>query len=223
MALATTMLVTSFNVVYAQDADVTTGETTVESSETSPSDATVSGVAVTNGEDAVATTSEDGKYGIVDGETWPTTSPWKATVFGSVGTQERIDNYGNTESPLYKNGVMPYDVKENGNSVQVRMGVPDYNDPSKAVDSQGKISSDQDGIVMYYQQLKAEDDFTISATAHVNGINNANNQVSFGATVRDNVLVNDGNTTDGATLGDYVTAGPIEMLKTVKATLFQVI
>ena len=35
MALATTMLVTSFNVVYAQDADVTTGETTVESSETS--------------------------------------------------------------------------------------------------------------------------------------------------------------------------------------------
>ena len=60
MALATTMLVTSFNVVYAQDADVATGETTVESSETSPSDATVSGVAVTNGEDAVATTSEDG-------------------------------------------------------------------------------------------------------------------------------------------------------------------
>ena len=48
MALATTMLVTSFNVVYAQDADVATGETTVESSETSPSDATVSGVAVTN-------------------------------------------------------------------------------------------------------------------------------------------------------------------------------
>ena len=90
MALATTMLVTSFNVVYAQDADVTTGETTVESSETSPSDATVSGVAVTNGEDAVATTSEDGKYGIVDGETWPTTSPWKATVFGSVGTQEEL-------------------------------------------------------------------------------------------------------------------------------------
>ena len=42
MALATTMLVTSFNVVYAQDADVATGETTVESSETSPSDATVS-------------------------------------------------------------------------------------------------------------------------------------------------------------------------------------
>ena len=61
----------------AQDADVTTGETTVESSETSPSDATVSGVAVTNGEDAVATTSEDGKYGIVDGETWPTTSHGK--------------------------------------------------------------------------------------------------------------------------------------------------
>ena len=33
MALATTMLVTSFNVVYAQDADVATGETTVESSD----------------------------------------------------------------------------------------------------------------------------------------------------------------------------------------------
>lgn len=216
MALATTMLVTSFNVVYAQDADVATGETTVESSETSPSDATVSGVAVTNGEDAVATTSEDGKYGIVDGETWPTTSPWKATVFGSVGTQERIDNYGNTESPLYKNGVMPYDVKENGNSVQVRMGVPDYNDPTNKVDAQGKIGSDQDGIVMYYQQLKADDDFTISATAHVNGIWNYDNQVSFGATVRDKVLVNDGTTTDSITLGDYVTAGPIEMLKTVK-------
>ena len=47
-------------------------------------------------------------------------------------------------------------------------------------------------------------------------INNANNQVSFGATVRDKVFVNDGNTTDSITLGDYVTAGPIEMLKTVK-------
>ena len=104
MALATTMLVTSFNVVYAQDADVATGETTVESSETSPSDATVSGVAVTNGEDAVATTSEDGKYGIVDGETWPTTSPWKATVFGSVGTQERIDNPISMHSTAIRRG-----------------------------------------------------------------------------------------------------------------------
>lgn len=212
MALATTMLVTSFNVVYAQDAEATTETPVVETQETAPADTVATGGAA-SGDDAETPSN---KYGIVDGETWPTTSPWKATVFGSVGSQERIDNYGNTESPLYKNGVMPYDVKENGDSVQVRMGIPDYNDPSKAVDSQGKISSDQDGIVMYYQQLKADDDFTISATAHVNGINNANNQVSFGATVRDKVFVNDGNTTDSITLGDYVTAGPIEMLKTVK-------
>lgn len=215
MALATSMLVTSFNVVYAQDAEATTETPVVESQEAAPADTVASGDAARAVSDGETSPTQ---YGIVDGETWPTTSPWKATVFGSVGTQERIDNYGNTESALYKNGVMPYYVQENGNSVQVRMGVPDYNDPTKAVDSQGKISSDQDGIVMYYQQLKADDDFTISATAHINGINNTNNQVSFGATVRDSVLINDGNTTDAATLGDYVTAGPLEMAKLANGT-----
>ena len=216
MALATTMLVTSFNVVYAQDAEATT-ETPVVTQETAPADTVATGGA-TGGEEAGEETPSN-KYGIVDGETWPTTSPWKATVFGSVGTQDRIDNYGDTSNPLYKNGIMTYDVKENGDSVQVRMGVPDYTDPTKAVDSQGKIGSDQDGIVMYYQQLKADDDFTISATAHVNGINNTNNQVSFGATVRDKVLVNDGTVTDSKELGDYVTAGPIEMKKTTDSTV----
>lgn len=223
MALATTMLFTSFNVVYAQDADSATGETTVEQSQETPADTTVSGDSV----DVAGSTDEvsDQKFGIVQGETWPTTDPWKATVFGSIGTQARIDNYGDTSSTLYKKGpdgtvTMPYLVKENGDgSVNVRMGVPNPNDPTKPYDSQGKISSSEDGIVFYYQQLQADANFEISATAHINAIASNNNQVSFGAMIRDKVFINDGNTTDSTELGDYVAAGPLDMKKTFDPTL----
>lgn len=219
MALATAMLFTSFNVVYAEDAN--TADTAVESQEVAPVDNVATGSATDNGSDTTADDSTTSEYGIVQGVTWPTTDPWKASVFGNVGGQTRISHYGDTTWSQYVNGQMTYDVQENGNEVTLRMGVPNYTDSTQKVDAQGKISADVDGIVYYYQELKADDDFTISAKAHVNGVWNANNQVSFGLMVRDKVYINtqtiDGTET-GANLtsddlGDEVAAGSLNMVK----------
>lgn len=207
-ALAVTMLFGSVNVAFADETSVPEADPVVAEEVTPVADDTASDGAV---EDPTETTTEATES---TGPDWATTSPWQATVFGDVGGQPRIDNYGDlTSTDAYPNqdGVYVYNVEElGGNSVNVRMGIPNYSNSADTAVSQGKIASGSDGIVYYYQQIAEDEDFTLSATAHVNGICNTNNQVSFGATVRDTVMPLDASD-EAKMCGDSISAAALDM------------
>jgi len=75
--------------------------------------------------------------------------------------------------------------------------------------NKGKIASTADGVIMYYYQIPADKNFTISAKVTINAFD-SNDQVSFGLMARDDMYL-DTNTKD--LLGDYVAAGPLKLTK----------
>lgn len=218
-ALAVTMLFGSFNVAFADETSVPDADTAVTEEETSAPDEVESGDSTDVPDD-----TEDTDGPVVY---WDTTSPWQATVFGDVGGQARIDGfYADEESKSsangWVNGIYTFDVKENGSDVTIRMGQPDYSNSENKVDSNGKIATNSDGIVFYYQELSSDEDYTLSATAHVNGIWNTDNQVSFGATVRDIVEPYTASDAEGAFVngyGDSISAAVLNMKDTSKNSM----
>ena len=161
------------------------------------------------------------------GPSWSTTSPWLATVYGDAGGQAKITNWNNPDSTEFfhdadGNVVYPYDVQEDGSNVRMRMGIFKSDNITPEDDaSYGKIASSSSGITYYYQELTADDDFTLSATAHVNALNciddaaNQNrNQVGFGLSVRDVVIPLD-LTSNDAKKADAINAGPVKMYNAV--------
>ena len=204
LVLATSMVLGSVNVAFADEAASAATETVEsdasESLDGAVTDALASGSATEEGGSETTTPSELGIN-------WTATAPWLATVYGDAGGQSKIDNYGDPNFAEFKqyNGVteFPYLFEEVNDTIHLRMGNPKASDNDGKVESVGKIAGSSEGRVAYYQQLTADDDFTISATAHINGID-SNNQVSFGAFVTDDInpLVN-----DGGTPADSVNAG----------------
>jgi hypothetical protein len=180
---------------------------------------------VTSGS-AVEVTSSSHLEALEDGVTYPnftTAGNWQASVFGDVGTQVRIDGNGDQSAIQFDkdaqgNDVYAYNVTATSdNSVDLRMGVPSYSDPTvdTGATGVGKISSTNDGIVYYYQELDADADFTISGTAKINGYNVlGGNQVSFGIMAKDFVETNVHNTSQGD-YGNDIVAGPIGFQKKV--------
>ena len=118
-----------------------------------------------------------------------TTEPWWASVFGDCGGQGKIANPD------------LYEITETATGVSMHSGSKDCKTAA------GKISSATDGIAFYFQQIAADKDFSISATATVINIK-ANNQVSFGIMARDNVLID---TADSGVSTNYVAAGPLKL------------
>lgn len=127
-------------------------------------------------------------------EVWTTIEdPWYGSVFGDVGGQAKITNGSFNVEQLTTEGALSFNI---------RAGNP----PDTAV---GKIASTSDGIAAVFQPVDAGVNFSISATAKVNGILNTNNQVAFGAIVLDSVGETDVYET-GSTW-DYVAASPLYM------------
>jgi hypothetical protein len=169
-----------------------------------------------------------------DGVTYPnftTAGKWQASVFGDVGTQVKIDGNGDQSavefvSDAQGNSVYAYNVNATSdNSVDLRMGVPSYSDPTldTGATGVGKVSSTNDGIVYYYQELDSDAEFKLSATATINGYNVlGGNQVSFGAMVRDHVSVNvhEPLATQKETYGNDVAVGPIGLQNKVDGNPF---
>ncbi len=110
----------------------------------------------------------------------PATSKWQGSVGGDVGGNDKItaDNFL---------------IKEN-NDGTVNMS---------ALNDRGKISSSSEGIAYYYQQVSPTDNYEITAKVKVESFT-ANNQVSFGIMLRNNLLTS----TDVKT-GDYLAVGGI--------------
>ncbi len=71
--------------------------------------------------------------------------------------------------------------------------------------NKSKITSSQDGLVMYYYQVPADKPFTLKAKARVNSIGtSAPNQAAFGLMARDDMYIDK---YDSALTSDYVVAG----------------
>lgn len=127
-----------------------------------------------------------------DSALWDDYGVWKGTVFGDIGGG----------APTKDNFTVGKDDAGNMN-IAVRNG-------------KGKISGNTDGVAMYYYKVPVGKNFSLTATATVNKLDNANDQVSFGLMARDDMYID---VYDPSTLGDYVAAGPLKM-KTAKWSCF---
>lgn len=121
---------------------------------------------------------------------WPGSGNWKATVFGDLDGYEYMNTHYFTMQP-----------DENG-SVRMAAGIIEPADQKLGV---GKISAKSDGIAMYYQEIPADRNFTLSADVTITRMDTGN-QASFGLMVRDDIYLD---TVIQDTLGDYVAAGPL--------------
>jgi len=122
---------------------------------------------------------------------WTTTDPWWGTVFGDCGGQTKITD-----------GIS-FAITEGATNVTLRSGTE-----TGAV---GKIAGTTDCIAMYFQQIPADKDFTLTATATVNFIA-SNNQVSFGLMLRDAAWID---IYDPSLVSNYVAAGPLKIASTL--------
>ena len=96
-----------------------------------------------------------------------------------------------------------YEIAEKGKTVMMHSGSTD------GKKSAGKIASGSDGLAFYFQQIPADKNFTLKATATVKNATK-NNQVSFGLMVRDDVYIDK---YDNQVKSDYVAAGVLGLAK----------
>jgi pectin methylesterase-like acyl-CoA thioesterase/lysophospholipase L1-like esterase len=97
---------------------------------------------------------------------WKVSSPWAGSAFGSGLGVITEDSHPN------------HDITEVGtNAVELY-----------AANNKGKIASGEDGLVMYFQEIGANEDFTLTATAHINSYDATTNQSGFGLMLRDNMI-----------------------------------
>ena len=124
---------------------------------------------------------------------WPTIGDWKGTVFGDIDAYEYLND-------IYFH-LSPYEDE----MIWMKAGRFEGNDSSTVGARVGKISTTTDGIAMYYQEIPADRNFTLSADVTIYHLD-PNNQASFGLMVRDDIYLD---TVTSDTLGDYVAAGPL--------------
>ena len=113
---------------------------------------------------------------------WKLSDPWAGSVFGaSVGE-------------LTEDSHPSHDIVEVNGSKEVYL---------KAIGSKGKVASNCDGIVMYFRELDKDQDFRLTATAHIDNYTASVNQTAFGLMLRDNVFTD----TNYNTNAHYIAVG----------------
>ncbi|WP_416147488.1 bacterial Ig-like domain-containing protein [Salipaludibacillus sp. HK11] len=108
-------------------------------------------------------------------------SDWQGSVMGDTGTDDI--NYENYEITEHEDASVTMRVSNN----------------------RGKMASGNEGLAYYFKQVDPDENYEMTATAHVDSID-ANNQVGFGIMLRSNILMNE---RDGNFTGDYVAVGGI--------------
>ena len=104
---------------------------------------------------------------------------WNGTVFGDVGGANKINSNN-------------FNAVVDGEQITLTVA-----------NNSGKIASGSDGLMLYYVKLPVGTTFTLTAKAKIENFT-ANNQVSFGLMVRDDLYIDQYVAT---TMGDYVAAG----------------
>ncbi|OXM99841.1 SGNH/GDSL hydrolase family protein [Bifidobacterium vansinderenii] len=111
---------------------------------------------------------------------------WQGSVFGNLG----VDPKTSTDFDATASG-----TANTADSPALTL---------KVAGNHGKIAGNDDGMLMYFVQLPANAEFTLTATATIEAIDSANEQVSYGLMVRDDMLI-DRDTP--AMMGDYAAVG----------------
>ena len=119
------------------------------------------------------------------------TGDWKYNVSGSVSTLDKISGFS-TRTDAEGNRVPFYTVEENDGKVNIGMGTFEstgvYTEGGALSEAVGKIAAKNDGFTYYYQELEPSENFILKGTVKVNKLWNKDNQVSFGAMVRDTLV-----------------------------------
>ncbi|MGN1318558.1 MAG: leucine-rich repeat protein, partial [Lachnospirales bacterium] len=135
------------------------------------------------------------------------TGDWIATVSGSVGGQEKlttikkhtVDEDFNPMvvetavidliSDYDGNSVPAWEINAKGdNAVNIKAGTINTSENS-IVNGVGKVANSEEGMAYYGQWVDSSKDFVISATATINQIANRDNQVAFGISAIDDLVV----------------------------------
>ena len=119
------------------------------------------------------------------------TGEWKYNVSGSVSTLDKVSGFS-TRTDANGNRIPFYTVEENNGKVNIGMGTFEsngvYTEGGSTSEAVGKIAASNDGFTYYYQELDPSENFILKGTVKVNKLWNKNNQVSFGAMVRDKLI-----------------------------------
>lgn len=119
---------------------------------------------------------------------WQTTSPWWASVFGDCGGASKV------------NDDTKFMISENSADKSV----------SLMANATGKLTgSAGDGLAMYFQKIGKEENFTLSAKAHVESLVTSDNQVAFGLMLRDDMYID--SFLGSVITGDYLATGAVNM------------
>ena len=112
---------------------------------------------------------------------WKLSSPWEAMAFGSGVSGITEDSHPNHDA-----------IQKDATTFEIVVR-----------NNKGKIAGSEDGMMMAFQEIGPNDDFTLTATATVGEGFKVGNQIGFGLICRDNMFIAD----NYKTKADYVTAG----------------
>lgn len=110
-------------------------------------------------------------------------SDWSGSVFGDLGGNDKLtkENFEITE--------------QSDGTVKIRSS-----------NNRGKIASSTEGIAYYYKEIESYKNYELRAKVTVESWN-ANNQVSFGIMMRENILINENNS---SFTSDYLAVGALD-------------
>lgn len=128
----------------------------------------------------------------------PSGSDWKGSVFGDISGAPTAANFGITENA----------------DKTVKLSAAKVENSNK-----GKISKDSEGMAYYFQQVDANDNFELSATAKVDtftfAADKSKGQSSFGIMLRKNILMNENqgaiSGVQSAFTGEYIAVGALDL------------
>lgn len=204
LALAAAMLFGSINLAVAE-------ETPVQDSQESAvaADSVETGAALSASADA-----EDTAVALADGEEELTHYPkteagdWIGTVSGDVGGQFRVSSYDTEEFDILTGEItgmthVSYILDEDASgkmapawqitakgedAVNIHAGHVDSSKNS-AKFAAGKVASGSEGMAYYGKWVDSSQDFVMSATAKINSIATDDNQVGFGISAIDDLVI----------------------------------
>lgn len=121
-----------------------------------------------------------------------TAGDWKPTVFGNIDGYEYLNNM--------------YFCLQGGNDNSFHLAVGTGSGATRT-QQVGGIEQGSDGLAMFYREVPASANFTLSADITINAYN-ASVLNSFGLMARDDIYLD---TVINDTLGDYVAAGQLQL------------
>ncbi|MGN1317405.1 MAG: bacterial Ig-like domain-containing protein, partial [Lachnospirales bacterium] len=203
LALSAAMLFGSINFAVAEEAPVLDSQESAVEELTD--EAVPSGAAVALADSDTETTDDDSSS--LKHYPKSSTGDWIATVSGDVGGQQKLttikketidDNFetvitetNSIELVADKDGNMvpAWEINAKGdNAVQIKAGT--VNTASNSVaSSAGKVASTSEGMAYYGKWVDSNEDFVMTATATINEIANNDNQVAFGISAIDDLVV----------------------------------